>query len=183
MQFEIWAAGFGCLLLLAGFVVLIRSVARESRHEEDAAGRAGAAPVNSVDQSDVSADRYRPVVRLLDPQDLAFLEQLPGYHPSIGRRLRNERRKLMLTYLSMMKTDFDASYRLATDMLANAPQDQGSFAEILLRERSRFLLNYWRIRVSLVLRLTGETPAVARQMLASMQSVEQCLQTVSPRLG
>jgi hypothetical protein len=175
MQIEILVAAVAAVLLLCAFLILIRSVAVESRRES------GPAPDVLATTGELNATRYRPMVRLLDPQEVAFIERLPGYHPSIGRRLRMERRRVMLTYLSMMKADFDAAFRQATEMLANAPTDQGVFTEVLLRERWRFVFSYWRIRASVALRLTGETPAVVRQLLASMESVEHCLQSVSAR--
>ena len=86
------------VVLLAAFVVLLRSLISTRDVESDTAS---ALP-------EVRAEKYRPMVRLLSNEDLEFLRSQAGYTPEMGRRLRKERRRVMRSYLSALKCDFDA---------------------------------------------------------------------------
>lgn len=49
---------------------------------------------------------YRPIERLFIPEDLAFLRQQPGYEPHMERRLRLQRRGVLLLYREEMQREF-----------------------------------------------------------------------------
>ncbi len=49
---------------------------------------------------------YRPIERLFIPKDLAFLRQQPGYERHMERRLRLQRRRVLLLYLEEMQREF-----------------------------------------------------------------------------
>jgi hypothetical protein len=53
------------------------------------------------------ADRYRPMVRLLDASDQDFLAAHPSASPKLIREFRARRRKVFRAYLRSMVRDFD----------------------------------------------------------------------------
>ncbi len=54
-----------------------------------------------------SLERYAPMERLLDKNDLVFLQSQPGYRPEIGQRLMAERRNIFRAYLRLLVHDFN----------------------------------------------------------------------------
>src|ERR1700679_4169316 len=63
-------------------------------------------PVTSEWIDDLSLDRYRPMLRMLDGSDIAFLRSQPGFTPDMGRKLRAQRTQIFRGYLRSLETDF-----------------------------------------------------------------------------
>src|SRR5712691_4096783 len=84
-------------ITLAAFGLLFRILVQRTRP--------GACdPLEWLD--DFSAAVYRPMERLLDARDRAFLASQPGFEPSIARRLRRQRIGIFQSYLRGMIRDF-----------------------------------------------------------------------------
>src|ERR1700691_5415462 len=63
-------------------------------------------PVTSEWIDDLSLDRYRPMVHMLDGSDIAFLRSQPGFTPDMAKKLRAQRTQIFAGYLRMLETDF-----------------------------------------------------------------------------
>jgi hypothetical protein len=123
------AGGLVAVVLLAAFVYVLRSLAMP---------RVAAAPATPRALPEVRVGRYRPMVRLLSSDDVAFLQTQAGYTPKLGQKLMRERRRLMRAYLRALSADFRAIYAAANDLLLSAPTDQPELAAELTRQRILF---------------------------------------------
>ena len=47
----------------------------------------------------LSTERYRPMLRLLSDDDVAFLRAQPGFRPSMAAKLRAQRCQILKAYL------------------------------------------------------------------------------------
>src|ERR1022692_4950702 len=57
--------------------------------------------------SELSTERYRPMLRLLDATDFQFLRAQKGFTPEMERRLRRQRVQAFRGYLRLLVADFD----------------------------------------------------------------------------
>lgn len=94
-------------------------------------------------------DRYRPMSRLLAPEDFDFLASQPGFRPEMARKLRSQRRRVLRMYLRELSKDFARLHRRARRLMANAPEEHHDLVGILMRQR----LVFYRARLGVEVRL------------------------------
>lgn len=87
-----------------------------------------------------SLESYAPMARLLDPADFAFVEKQRGSNPGLVRRLRAERRKAFVGYLSLLVRDFNQLLRIGRILQIESSVDRPEFARALWRQQGRFYL-------------------------------------------
>src|SRR3954470_24427366 len=68
-------------------------------------------PVTAEWISDLSTERYKPMLRLLDSADIQFLRSQPGYTRKMESTLRMQRSQVFKSYLKCLNTNFQ---RVAT---------------------------------------------------------------------
>lgn len=169
MSFELWAGGGAGLLLLAAFTFTLRSLLTTRRDGEQTASAL----------SEVRVEKYRPIVRLLNADDILFLRAQPGYEPSMERRLRAERRSLMREYLREMEADFNGLYRAATHLLLLAPVDQPELTSQLTAQRWLFVKQLATVRVGLCLDSVGIGTVEVSGLLEAFSSVQRQFSSLS----
>src|SRR5689334_20520157 len=81
---------------LAALLLLIRKIAVSG----------GSLPVTAEWIDELSIERYRPMMRLLDSADLAFLKAQPGFTPRMATKLRIQRAQIFRGYLRCLCSDF-----------------------------------------------------------------------------
>lgn len=158
------AGGFVAVVLLAVFVSVLRSLA---------VPRAAAAPAHPRALPEVRVGRYRPMVRLLSDDDIAFLRTQVGYTPALGRKLMRERRRLMRAYLRALSADFQGIYAAANDLLLSAPTDQPELAAELTRQRILFAKNLALAHLNLFLNYFGVGEVKVGALVDSLSFVER----------
>ena len=118
--------------------------------------RAGAGDFDPLEWlEDFSADDYRPMERLLDDRDYAFLASQPGYEPAIARRLRRQRIGIFQAYLRGMFRDFHRLLGKARFTMFYATEDQSALGSALLRLRLRFYASVIAVEVRVALNMVG----------------------------
>src|ERR1700722_2420416 len=95
MNFLIGFSIFAALAVICVLAYLVRKVAF-----------GGDLPVTSEWIEDLSLDRYRPMLRMLDGGDIEFLRSQPGFTPSMATKLRAQRTQIFRGYLKSLETDF-----------------------------------------------------------------------------
>jgi hypothetical protein len=131
----------GALLLIAfGSVALqiflkIRSLRTAER---------GSAPL-------LSADRYRPMLRLLSDDDLAFVSA----DIKLQRTLRTRRRELFRGYLRCLTRDYAHLLAGVRDAMVQSGQDRPDLAQALAKNRMLFAIAVWKVEFRLALHATG----------------------------
>src|ERR1035441_7183083 len=90
--------------------------------------------------SELSTDRYRPMLRLLDATDFEFLRARQGFTPEMGKRLRRQRVQAFRGYLRLLVTDFDRVVAALRVILAQSAQDRPELVSLVLQRRLSFAL-------------------------------------------
>jgi hypothetical protein len=109
-----------------------------------AAPEVAAAPV-------VSADRYRPMLRLLSDDDLNFVPAKSG----LRRSLRTRRRELFRSYLRCMARDYAHLLAGVRTAMVRSGMDRPDLARALAKNRTSFLMAMYRIEFRLTLHAIG----------------------------
>lgn len=113
-------------------------------------------PVNTGQWlEDFSADKYRPMVRLLSEKDFEFLAAQPGFEPGLARKLRSTRRRLFRSYLHSLVRDFNRLHLIARMLVLYSPHDRPDLSALLLRQKLRFIQGVLLVQVRLALHAAG----------------------------
>lgn len=99
----------------------------------------------------ISAERYRPMLRLLSEDDLSFVAANGALH----RTLKSGRRKLFRTYLRCLTRDYGYLLAGVRSAMARSGMDRPDLARALAKNRALFALAVYRIEVRLALHSLG----------------------------
>ena len=124
-----------------------------------------------------SAGEYRPMGRLLDDHDRAFLASQNGFSPSIARRLRRKRVGIFQSYLFGMVRDFHRLQGAARVAAVYSRKDQGPFEPTLRQLRWRFYRSVVAMEFGLALNLLGIAAVDVRRLLASLEKMHLYMET------
>src|SRR3954454_12580744 len=95
-------------------------------------------PVTTDWLSELSTDRYRPMMRLLDESDFQFLRTRTGFTPEMANRLRRQRVHAFRGYLQMLEEDFNRVSMALRLTLARSAYDRPELAALLFQRRLLF---------------------------------------------
>jgi hypothetical protein len=127
--------------LVAVLAVVIRSV-----------GSAGQVlPVTAEWIDELSVERYRPMLRLLDSSDLEFLRSQPGYSRAIESNLRAQRCQIFRGYLRCLNMDFRRVCTALKLVMAQSQQDRPDLASVLVHHQIMFTCGMIGIQARLFL--------------------------------
>jgi len=121
----LFAAG---LTLLVGLFFLVRKMAFHP----------GTLPVTAEWIDELSIERYRPMMRLLDGDDVAFLKTQPGYTPRMVRKLRVQRCQIFRGYLRCLHQDFTRVCSALKLVMAQSKHDRPDLASALIHHQVMF---------------------------------------------
>ena len=117
-----------CLTLAIGFLMMIRRVAFSG----------GELPVTAEWIDELSTDRYRPMMRLLDGRDLEFLSSQPGFNRQMSARIRKQRCQIFRGYLRCLSIDFRRISAALKLIMLTSGIDRADLASTLLRYQLAF---------------------------------------------
>ncbi|HTS26233.1 MAG TPA: hypothetical protein VMH81_10195 [Bryobacteraceae bacterium] len=101
-------------------------------------GGCASLPVTAEWIDELSVERYRPMMRLLDGEDLDFMRSQPGFTPKMATRLRVQRCKIFLGYLRCLNEDFRRVSTAIKILLVQSRNDRPDLATALLRYQASF---------------------------------------------
>src|SRR5579864_3809496 len=96
MELVIGISVVTCLALALALPMLLRKIAVSG----------GSLPLTAEWIDELSIERYRPMLRLLDGEDLEFLRSQPGFTPKMATKLRIQRCLIFRGYLQCLNADF-----------------------------------------------------------------------------
>jgi hypothetical protein len=133
-------------LVSALFVVAFGAVAWQvvSRMRALAAPETTSSPV-------VSAERYRPMLRLLSDEDLNFIPAKSG----LRRSLRTRRRELFRSYLRCLARDYAHLLAGVRTVMVQSGMDRPELARALAKNRTLFLMLLYKVEFRLTLHAIG----------------------------
>ena len=130
-----------CLALLLALRLLIRKLA--------VAG--GRLPVTAEWIDELSVERYRPMARLLDGEDLDFLRSHPGFTPRMATRVRVQRCQIFRGYLRCLNADFGRVCAAIKVLILQSRHDRPDLAAALVRYQFTFVCSLWIVQFRLLL--------------------------------
>ncbi|HWF11142.1 MAG TPA: hypothetical protein VG297_21885 [Bryobacteraceae bacterium] len=98
----------------------------------------------------LAADRYRPMLRLLSDNDLAFVA-----NSKLRRSLKSRRRLLFRGYLRCLTKDYATLLSGVRDAMVRSGMDRPDLARALARNRTLFALAICKVEFRLMLHATG----------------------------
>lgn len=133
--------------------------------------------------SELSVERYRPMLRLLDESDLEFLCRQPGFDREMARRLRRQRCHIFGGYLNSLGDDFRKMCRTLRVLMVNSTVDRPDLAAALTRKQSEFRLCMLRARCRLLLYRWGRGCVDIASLMRLFENLCGELQGMIPRSG
>jgi hypothetical protein len=95
-------------------------------------------PVTAEWIDQLSTDRYRPAMRLLDSRDIEFLRSQAGFTPKMEARLRAQRCQIFRGYLRCLDMDFQRVCVALKLVLLHSEQDRPDLSAVLVHHRIMF---------------------------------------------
>jgi hypothetical protein len=163
-------AGFA---LASGLAFLIRKIGFSGK----------GLPVTSEWIDDLSLDRYRPMLRMLDGSDLAFLRSQPGFTPAMAKKLRVQRTHIFRGYLRSLETDFGRVGAAIKLVIMQSQHDRPDLAEALLRQQVMFALTMLSVRGHLFLYSIGVSNVEVSGLVKIFDSMRVELRSMVPATG
>ena len=87
---------------------------------------------------DLSIERYRPMMHLLDGGDAQFLRSQPGFTPGLATKLRIERCQVFRGYLRCLRTDFQRVCAALKLLMLHSREDRPDLAGVLVHQQLMF---------------------------------------------
>ena len=115
-------------LALAAVVVLARKLAFTDT----------SLPLTAEWIDELSIERYRPMMHLLDGGDVEFLRSQPGFTPGMAAKLRIERCQVFRGYLRCLRTDFQRVCAALKLLMLHSRYDRPDLASVLVHQQVKF---------------------------------------------
>jgi hypothetical protein len=141
MSLALVTAALASAALLVGLVLALRNLAMAE----------STLPVTAEWINELSIDRYRPMMRLLDSDDIRFLRSQPGYSPEMESHLRIQRSRVFRGYLRCLEMDFQRVATALKIIMSQSEQDRGDLAAVLVQHQIQFALGMQLVRARLLL--------------------------------
>jgi hypothetical protein len=169
---------FGALLLtiLAAIAVASGFVSTMRR----AAPRSKTPPVTAGWIEELSVERYRPMLRLLDPDDFQKLHSEHGCTPEAIAEIRAERCRIFQQYLRSLRADFKKVCAALKMVMAQASKDRPDLASILLRSQVQFAFHCALLELRLGLFSCGIAGVDVSALLGVFEGLRCELRAVAP---
>ncbi len=159
-----------CLALLLALRLLIRKVAVTG----------GRLPVTAEWIDELSIERYRPMMRLLDRQDLDFLRSQPGFTPRMAIRLRIQRCQIFRGYLRCLNADFGRVCAAIKVLMIQSRHDRPDLAAALVRYQASFACGILLVQVRLFLYRWGFCAVDVSSLIKTFDVMRLELRTMVP---
>jgi hypothetical protein len=164
---------FGALGMISLLAYLIRKI-----------GFAGKGlPVTAEWIDDLSLDRYRPMLRMLDGDDIAFLRSQPGFTPNMARKLRTQRTQIFRGYLRSLETDFGRVCAAIKLVMLQSQHDRPELAEALIRQQVTFACSMLSVRARLVFYSLGVCSVEVSALVKIFDTMRVELRSLVPAAG
>lgn len=98
----------------------------------------------------LSTERYRPMLRLLSQDDVAFLRAQPGFRPPMAAKLRAQRCQILRAYLSSLDMDFRLMCAAIKILMVQSHQDRPDLARALYRYQLSFAASMLMVKAGMI---------------------------------
>jgi hypothetical protein len=161
---------FAVTALIASLVVVVRGM-----------GSAGGdLPLNADWIDQLSVERYRPMMRLLDQGDLDFLRSQPGFTPRMAARFRAQRSRIFRGYLRNLSGDFRRVCTAVKFLMLQSKRDRPDLAAVLVRQQTLFAFGMAMVEARLFLYRFGLCTVDVRTLVKTFDVVRLELGNMVP---
>jgi hypothetical protein len=143
----------------------------------------GRLPVTAEWIDELSIERYRPMMRLLEGTDLDFLRTQPGFDPKMVSKLRMQRCQIFRGYLRCLSSDFGRVCSAIRLLMLQSRRDRPELAGALLRHRLQFASGILGIRLRLCLYRWGFCGVDVTSLVRTFDVLRLELRTLVPSAG
>ena len=98
----------------------------------------GSLPLTTEWIDEVSAERYLPMLRLLQEDDFKFFRSEPGFTSSMETSLRKQRSDIVRGYLRSLSADFGRVCATLRVLMVQSEEDRPDLASVLLHQQAMF---------------------------------------------
>ncbi len=137
-------------------------------------------PVTAGWIEELSVERYRPMLRLLDGDDLEFLSAQPGLTPRAISKLRNQRCDIFRGYLRCLHGDFQRVCAALKIVMLQSRDDRPDLAAVLMRQQILFATGMATVHFHLFLHRWGFSRVDVTQLVKIFDSVRLELRALVP---
>lgn len=137
-------------------------------------------PVTADWIDDLSVERYRPMLRLLDDAELQFLCSRTVVTPALMAQFRRQRCQIFRGYLRFLRGDFHKICGATKVLLVQAAADRPDLASRLIHSQVEFAWSMALVYVRLALYSCGIGTVNAASLLRLFDGVRVELQALSP---
>lgn len=170
MELVICISVVTCLALALALPLLLRKVAVSG----------GSLPVTPEWIDELSVERYRPMIRLLDGEDLEFLRSQPGFTPKMATKLRIQRCQIFRGYLRCLNADFGRVCGAIKVLMLQSRNDRPDLAAALVRHQATFALGMVMVQFRLVLYRWGLGRVDVTRLVEIFDQMRMQLRTLVP---
>jgi len=170
MNIVIIASALLCAALGAALFVVIQRMA--------AAGRNLPPTAEWIDE--LSVERYRPMMRLLDGADLEFLRTQPGFTPQVAAKLRIQRCQIFRGYLKCLSSDFSRICSAIRIFMLQSGHDRPDLAAALVRHQILFAAGLLAVNCHLVFYRFGISGVDVTNLLKMFDAMRLELRILAP---
>jgi hypothetical protein len=137
-------------------------------------------PVTGKWIEELSIERYRPMLRLLNQEDLQFLHAQPRSTPQMITLFRIQRCQLFQKYLKHMENDFKRICMALKVLTVQAEHDRPDLVSVLLRSQMMFAYGMIMLQFQLVLYRYGIATVDVTRILKPFDCLRLELRTLVP---
>ncbi len=128
----------------------------------------------------LSSERYRPMLRLLSDDDVAFLRAQPGFRPFMAAKLRAQRCQIFRAYLRSLDLDFRSLCATIKAMMVQSHQDRPDLARALFRYQFSFAVGMMSAQMKMTLYRLGLGTVDATGLVAVFDVTRAQLRNMAP---
>ncbi|MCU1233891.1 MAG: hypothetical protein JWP63_1858 [Candidatus Solibacter sp.] len=158
------------VLILTMVVLLVRQIGSGTE----------SLPVTTEWLDDLSDERYRPMVRLLDESDFRFLRAQKGFIPAMERKLRRQRVEVFRSYLGLLESDFKRVCLGLKIVLVQFERDRPDLASALINRQLTFAYCVLQIQARLILFRWGLAAVDASELIRMFDGMRVELKALVP---
>ena len=140
----------------------------------------GTLPVTAEWINDLSLERYRPMMRLLDTEDLEFLRSQPGFTPRMATKVRAQRAQIFRGYLRCLCADFSRICAAVKVLMAQSRHDRPELASTLIQHRVLFTMELVAVNVRLYFYRAGLGSVDVSDLVKSFEVLRLELRNLVP---
>jgi len=140
----------------------------------------GPLPVTAEWIDELSVERYRLMMRLLDGGDLEFLRSQPGFTPRMAARIRAQRCQIFRGYLRCLSADFGRVCAAMKILMVQSRHDRPDLAAVLLRSQTQFAAGMLAVSIRVFLYRWGFCFVDVRSLVKIFDSMRLELRSLVP---